>query len=117
MLAPNPALSADAEERPGAGAPVIEILSADKVFPNGTRALAAIDLTIAGGEFLTLIGPSGCGKSTLLKILAGVERPDRGSAEIDGLDLWKDEVDARRHLVYVSEQADLDEWNAEGEID
>lgn len=50
MLAPNTALSVDADERVGAGAPVIEILSADKVFPDGTRALAAIDLTIAGGE-------------------------------------------------------------------
>ena len=82
MLAPNTALSVDADERVGAGAPVIEILSADKVFPDGTRALAAIDLTIAGGEFLTLIGPSGCGKSTLLKLIANLIEPT------DGRILW-----------------------------
>src|SRR3979490_2646281 len=59
------------------GPPVVEILSADKVFPNGTRALAPIDLTIGTGEFLTLIGPSGCGKSTLLKLVANlIEPPD-----------------------------------------
>ena len=39
MLAPNTALSAKADKRAGAGAPVVEILSADKVFPDGTRAL------------------------------------------------------------------------------
>ena len=66
------------------------------------------DLSLEIGPGLTLlIGPNGSGKSTLLKILAGIERPDRGSAEIEGFDLWKNEVDARRHLVYVSEQADL----------
>src|SRR6476660_9943178 len=64
------------------GAPVVEILSADKVFPNGTRALASIDLTIAAGEFLTLIGPSGCGKSTLLKLIANLIQPS------DGRILW-----------------------------
>ena len=78
MLAPNTALSAKADERAGAGAPVVEILSADKVFPDGTRALAAIDLTVASGEFLTLIGPSGCGKSTLLKLIANLLEPTEG---------------------------------------
>jgi NitT/TauT family transport system ATP-binding protein len=77
-LAPNTALSAKADERVGAGAPAVEILSADKVFPDGTRALAAIDLTVASGEFLTLIGPSGCGKSTLLKLIANLLEPTEG---------------------------------------
>ena len=78
MLAPNTALSAEADKRAGAGAPVVEILSADKVFPDGTRALAAIDLTVASNEFLTLIGPSGCGKSTLLKLIANLLEPTEG---------------------------------------
>jgi ABC-type multidrug transport system ATPase subunit len=66
------------------------------------------DLSLEIGPGLTLlIGPNGSGKSTLLKILAGVERPDRGIAEIEGVDLWKNEAEARRHLVYVSEQPDL----------
>src|SRR5436190_24393993 len=65
---------ATAYDRP----PAVEILSAEKVFGNGTRALAPIDLSIADGEFLTLIGPSGCGKSTLLKLIANLVEPSDG---------------------------------------
>src|SRR5580704_2699581 len=72
----------------------------------GERILDDLSLEIGPGLTL-LVGPNGSGKSTLLKILAGIERPDMGTAEIDGYDLWKDEVDARRHLAYVSEHPDL----------
>ena len=68
--------------------------------------LAGVDLEIAPGLTL-LLGPNGCGKSTLLKLAAGIERPDSGRIEIDGHDLWIDEVAARRGLAYVPEQPDL----------
>ena len=63
---------------PGERPPAVEVLSAEKVFANGTRGLAPIDLAIADGEFLTLIGPSGCGKSTLLKLIANLIEPSDG---------------------------------------
>jgi len=65
-----------------------------------------LDLEIKSGLTL-LMGPNGSGKSTLMKIAAGIERPDRGTAEIDGHDLWKEEVAARMHLAYVPEQPEL----------
>ena len=46
--------------------------------------LAGVDLRVHEGEFVSLVGPSGCGKSTLLNIIAGLERPDSGTVEIDG---------------------------------
>jgi NitT/TauT family transport system ATP-binding protein len=58
--------------------PAVEVLSAEKVFSNGARGLAPISLSIADGEFLTLIGPSGCGKSTLLKLIANLIEPSDG---------------------------------------
>jgi ABC-type sugar transport system ATPase subunit len=48
------------------------------------HVLDKLSLTIARGEFVSLIGPSGCGKSTLLKIVAGLVRADEGRVAIDG---------------------------------
>jgi len=48
---------------------------------------ADVDLDLAPGEYLAVMGESGSGKSTLLNLIAGLDRPDRGSIEIDGVDL------------------------------
>jgi NitT/TauT family transport system ATP-binding protein len=53
-------------------------------YPNGVRALQAIELAVASGEFVSLIGPSGCGKSTLLRVVADLLRPESGSVTIAG---------------------------------
>ena len=51
----------------------ININKAGKIYPNGTRALQDINITINDGEFVVLVGPSGCGKTTLLRMVAGLE--------------------------------------------
>ena len=51
----------------------IDIKSAGKIYPNGTRALENVNITINDGEFVVLVGPSGCGKTTLLRMVAGLE--------------------------------------------
>ncbi len=66
------------QTRAGLATPVVEVLSADKVFANGMRGLSPINLTIQPGEFVSLIGPSGCGKSTLLKLIANLIEPSDG---------------------------------------
>jgi multiple sugar transport system ATP-binding protein len=54
--------------------------------PSGAtvRAVEAVDLSIADGEFCVLVGPSGCGKSTTLRMIAGLEEISEGTLEIDG---------------------------------
>ena len=50
----------------------------------GVIALDDVELTVAPGEFFTLLGPSGCGKTTLLRMIAGFNRPDSGEILFDG---------------------------------
>src|SRR5207249_10436335 len=50
-------------------------------------AVDAISLSIAQGEFVSLLGPSGCGKTTTLQMIAGFVEPTAGSIAIDGRDL------------------------------
>jgi multiple sugar transport system ATP-binding protein len=53
-----------------------------KVFPDGTRAVAGLDLSIVNGEFMVLVGPSGCGKTTALRMAAGLEDISGGNVRI-----------------------------------
>ena len=53
-----------------------------KVFPDGTTAVADLDLDIGDGEFLVLVGPSGCGKTTALRMVAGLEDISSGRVRI-----------------------------------
>ncbi len=62
----------------------IEIKSAGKVYPNGTRALSDVTIDIEDGEFVVLVGPSGCGKTTLLRMVAGLEDITEGEVSIGG---------------------------------
>ena len=70
------------------GTPKLSARGVSKVFRNQrgevVRALGAVDLDVAPGEFVCLIGPSGCGKTTLLNLFAGLGRPDTGELFIDG---------------------------------
>ncbi|YCK79829.1 ABC transporter ATP-binding protein (plasmid) [Arthrobacter sp. D3-18] len=61
---------------------VLDFEGVSVTFPNGTRALAGIDLHIARGEFVSVVGPSGCGKSTLLRIASGLTPATNGQVHI-----------------------------------
>ncbi|MDG6934900.1 MAG: ABC transporter ATP-binding protein, partial [Nitrososphaerota archaeon] len=54
-----------------------------------------LSLKVENGEFFVILGPSGEGKSTLLKIVAGIEKPTRGSVIIDGKDVTELPPDKR----------------------
>ncbi len=83
-----------------AAGPVVRIQGVDKTFSRGgrvvTKALEAIDLDVAQGEFISLIGPSGCGKSTLLRIVGDLTSPSAGTVNVNG----KTAQQARRDRDY-----------------
>jgi len=75
-------------------------------YKKGEPVFDGLNLELCPG--LTMIlGLNGCGKSTLLKMAAGVEHPDAGRIFIDGHELWREEVAARRGLAFLPEQPDL----------
>lgn len=67
------------------------------------RALDSVDLTISGGQFVSLVAPSGAGKSTLLHMLGALDVPDSGSITFNGVDITaltdNEQSDFRRHEV------------------
>ena len=91
------------------GSAAVEIVGAEKTYPNGTRALLPVDLTVGEGEFVTLLGPSGCGKSTLLKMVAGLLAPSAGQVQLWGRPVAEIESTGHR-LGFVFQDATLMPW-------
>jgi ABC-2 type transport system ATP-binding protein len=67
-----------------------------------TLALDELDLSIRQGEVYGYLGPNGAGKTTTIRLLLGLHRPSGGSAELFGIDAWRDPVSAHRRLAYVA---------------
>lgn len=72
--------------------PVIEVKNLYKIYKvgqNKVRALNGVDMTIYRGEFCSIVGTSGSGKSTMLNMLAGLEKPTKGTIEVAGQHIEK----------------------------
>ncbi len=86
--------------------PVVDIAGVSKVFaPRGqaagrVEALVGIDLSVAAGEFVSLIGPSGCGKSTLLRIIGDLTSPTSGSVTVNGKPAPRARLDRDYGMVF-----------------
>lgn len=80
--------------------PAIQVRGLVKTFGR-TRALDGLDLEVRAGEVHGFLGPNGSGKSTTIRALLGLIRTDAGSAEVLGLDPWRDGPRIHRQLAYV----------------
>lgn len=79
-----------------------------KTYPDGTVAVAELDLDVAEHELLTLVGPSGSGKSTLLRMVNRLVEPTSGRVLLDGEDVAAtDPVRLRRGIGYVIQNVGL----------
>ena len=64
-------------------------------------ALSPCSFGLNAGEITILSGPNGSGKTTLLSCLSGLTRPTSGTVTVGGFDLYRDEVEVRRRMVFV----------------
>ena len=94
------------------GPPAVECRGVAKVFnpgkANEVDALVDIDLTVAPGEFVSLIGPSGCGKSTLLRLIADLLPVSAGSIAVNAKSARQARLDFDYGMAF--QQAGLFEW-------
>ena len=90
----------------------IEAKELTKIYGGGENRVTALDrasLTIAPGDFISIMGPSGSGKSTLLHLLSGLDRPTAGQLTYDGRDIYSlsdRELSAfrRRRIGFIFQQ-------------
>lgn len=87
---------------------MIELKDVTKTFPDGTKALDTITVTIPEGSLTVIIGPSGCGKTTLMKCINQLEKPSSGTISIHNKPISSiPEVELRRDIGYVIQRIGL----------
>ncbi|SHI09388.1 ABC transporter ATP-binding protein [Sporanaerobacter acetigenes] len=95
--------------------PILKTVNLNKIYgedENRVYALKNINMRVDKGEFVAIIGPSGSGKSTLLHLLGGLDRPTKGTVEINGDDIYKFSEDMlakyrRTNIGFVFQQYNL----------
>lgn len=100
IVAPQPSTSNGSGERI---APIIAIDRVSKTYESGggtVTALQDVSLTIAPGEFISLIGPSGCGKSTLMRLVGDLTQPTTGTLKVKGKTPQQARVDRDYGIVF-----------------
>ncbi len=82
------------------------MISLETVTKNYGRkpVLCGISLAAKEGEVTLMVGPNGAGKSTSIKVLAGIVRPNGGTARINGFDLVPQKIAAQRSLAYLPQR-------------
>ena len=81
--------------------PILKVHRACKCFQQGNHRVEVLEhlsMQANAGEKLAILGPSGCGKSTLLSLLAGLDKPDVGTVELEGKNLAQLSEDERSRL-------------------
>ncbi len=86
--------------------PALQIQGLRKRF-GANQAVAGIDIALEPGVFYGLVGPNGAGKTTTIRMSVGMLRPDQGRVLVDGVDLWRDPVRAKRRIGVLPDTLNL----------
>lgn len=86
---------------------MLEIRNLVKTYGNGPRAVDDLSLTVEAGDIYGFIGHNGAGKTTTLRCISGILPFDSGEILIDGIDIRKDPMSAKRIMRYIPDNPDL----------
>lgn len=86
---------------------MISINHITKVFSGNHKAVNDIDLVIPDGKIIGFIGPNGAGKTTTIKMMTGILECDQGNIELNGVDIAKNPIEAKKQIGFVSDDADI----------
>ena len=87
---------------------MIEIKNVSKSYNKGAvKAVDNLDLTVEKGEIFGFLGPNGAGKTTTIKMIVGLLNPDGGSISVNGLDIGKKTLEAKKNIGYVPDNPNL----------
>ncbi len=86
---------------------MLSIQNLRKVYEDGTVAVDDLCLEVAAGEIFVLLGANGAGKTSTIMLILGFTEPTAGKVEIQGIDVQKNPLQAKRHVAYVSENVTL----------
>ncbi len=87
---------------------MLTITNLSKAYAKGrVKAVDDLSLTVRRGEIFGFIGPNGAGKTTTIKMICGIINPDQGSVTIDGHDIIRDDIAAKRAIGFVPDAANV----------
>src|SRR5665647_2407890 len=86
---------------------MIEITSVNKSYNNKNKAVDNISLTIRDGEIFGFLGPNGAGKTTTIKMITGILSADSGKITINGIDIEKNDLEAKKQFGFVPDNPDM----------
>ena len=86
---------------------MIEIVNVSKSYNGSTYAVKDLSLTVPSGEIFGFLGPNGAGKSTTIKMITGIHGVDKGTITINGKDIMKKPMEAKKTFGYVPDSPDM----------
>jgi len=86
---------------------MIQLDQLTKSYGGSVKAVSNLNLSVRKGEIFGFLGPNGAGKTTTIKMVTGIIRPDSGSIAINGVDLLKHPLEAKKQFGYVPDNPDM----------
>ncbi|HFJ9464609.1 ABC transporter ATP-binding protein [Bacillus cereus] len=86
---------------------MIGITNVSKSYNGSTYAVKDLSLSVPSGEIFGFLGPNGAGKSTTIKMITGIHGVDKGTITINGIDIMKNPMEAKKTFGYVPDSPDM----------